>query len=588
MTLCLLDRSELGRITPVTVVARHRTAMTRTFLSRPVQQLLTDGLLQEGTSFFDFGCGRGGDVRRLQDLGHLATGWDPAHAPSAPKLKAKVVNLGYVINVIEDQNERRQALLDAWGLTEEVLVVSARLDWESASSQGKTFGDGLVTKTGTFQKYYSQSELRAWIDVVTGSRSVAAAPGIFYVFRSSVAEQRLLAHHAREGHGSRLGIAELIYGQHRDLLAPLERWVEEHRSLPTPPDLANSTQIVETFDSIRSAFSLIRRVTDSSRWIGVNLGNRRSSEAVFEANLDLLQPLIDFLSERGRLPHSGELTDEAAINDQFGSVRRAFSLVRRVTGAERWVDLEARSGRDFLVYLALAAFVGRPKFGELPEDLQHDARDFFGSYKEACGQADALLFGAGNQEALELACRSTPFGKLTPEALYVHVAGLPQLPALLRVYAGCSETLTGKVDDATLLKIHRLKPQVSFLLYPTFDKDPHPALSASIVGRLHDYSVSYKDFSERENPPILHRKEAFVPLDYPGREKFERLTLQEERAGLLNDPTIGTRQGWGNALSDAGYALRGHRLINSPAHQISPDRTPTMGSSYTDPPSTPN
>ena len=127
--------SELGRINPVTVVARHRTAMTRTFLSRPVQQLLTDGLLQEGTTFFDFGCGRGGDVRRLVDLGHEAAGWDPAHASSAPKHKAKVVNLGYVVNVIEDQNERRQALLDAWGLTEEVLVVSARLDWESASSQ---------------------------------------------------------------------------------------------------------------------------------------------------------------------------------------------------------------------------------------------------------------------------------------------------------------------------------------------------------------------------------------------------------------------------------------------------------------------
>ena len=171
--------------------------------------------------------------------------------------------------------------------------------------------------------------------------------------------------------------------------------------------------------------------------------------------------------------------------------------------------------------------------------------------------------GAGNQEALELACRSAAFGKLTPEALYVHISGLAQLPALLRVYVGCSETLTGKVDNATLLKIHRLKPQVSFLVYPTFDSDPHPALAASIVGRLHDYSVSYKDFSDRENPPILHRKEAFVPADYPAREKFERLTLQEERAGLLNDPSIGTRQGWDVALANARYSLRGHRLIRA-------------------------
>jgi len=256
---------------------------------------------------------------------------------------------------------------------------------------------------------------------------------------------------------------------------------------------------------------------------------------------------------------------ETSINERFGSIRRAFSLVRRVTGTERWSEFETRSSQDFLVYLALAAFVGRPKFSELPEDLQHDARDLFGSYKAACSQADTLLFGAGNQEALELACRSAAFGKLTPEALYVHVAGIARLPALLRVYVGCSETLTGKVDNATLLKIHRLKPQVSFLVYPTFDRDPHPPLAASIVGRLHDYSVSYKDFSGRENPPILHRKEAFVPSDYPGREKFERLTNQEERAGLLGDPTIGTQAGWSEALETAGYSLSGHRLIRTKA-----------------------
>ncbi len=32
------------------------------------------------------------------------------------------------------------------------------------------------------------------------------------------------------------------------------------------------------------------------------------------------------------------------------------------------------------------------------------------------------------------------------------------------------------------------------------------------------------DYTERANPPILHRKESFVAEDYPGREKFARLT----------------------------------------------------------------
>ena len=171
--------------------------MTRSFLSRPVQQLLLDGLMDDGASLFDYGCGRGGDVRRLLELGHDAAGWDPAHAADKPKRRAGVVNLGYVVNVIEDIHERQEALQAAWHLTDEVLVVSGRLVWEVNGAPGRPFGDGWITTSGTFQKFYTQEELRSWIDGVLGEQSVAAAPGIFYVFRSEAAEQRLLARHAR-------------------------------------------------------------------------------------------------------------------------------------------------------------------------------------------------------------------------------------------------------------------------------------------------------------------------------------------------------------------------------------------------------
>jgi hypothetical protein len=42
-------------------------------------------------------------------------------------LPADVVNIGYVINVIEDTAERRQALLKAWSLTQKVLIVAAQV-----------------------------------------------------------------------------------------------------------------------------------------------------------------------------------------------------------------------------------------------------------------------------------------------------------------------------------------------------------------------------------------------------------------------------------------------------------------------------
>jgi DNA phosphorothioation-associated putative methyltransferase len=108
-----------------------------------------------------------------------------------------------------------------------------------------------------------------------------------------------------------------------------------------------------------------------------------------------------------------------------------------------------------------------------------------------------------------------------------------------------------------------VKPQVSFLVYPNFDKDPHPALAASVIGRLRELTVTYRDFTHRDNPPLLHRKETFVPDKYPQREKFSRLTAQEERAGLLDLPTVGTRSGWFEVLAGAGLELRGHRLVRA-------------------------
>ncbi|GAG23848.1 unnamed protein product, partial [marine sediment metagenome] len=109
-----------------TSIDRHRTALTRHQLSRPVQLALSDGLLSPETSAFDYGCGRGGDLRILQRRGFDCDGWDPAHRANATKRIADVVNLGYVVNVIEDPRERIDTLKEAWRLTAKLLVVSAQ------------------------------------------------------------------------------------------------------------------------------------------------------------------------------------------------------------------------------------------------------------------------------------------------------------------------------------------------------------------------------------------------------------------------------------------------------------------------------
>lgn len=532
-------------------------------LSRPMQQAFNDGLLEGNPTVFDYGCGRGDDIRALSQLGLAASGWDPAHAAASPKHYADLVNLGYVVNVIEDERERANTLRAAWKLARSVLVVSARLTWDPDSTSGQPFGDGRLTNAGTFQKFYAPEELKAWVEATLGALTVTASPGILYVFRDERGAHRLLAKQSRQSNRPRQGIAELLYHQGQELLLPVELFVSEHRRLPAPVDIPNGDEVIERFGSIRSAFALVRRATGQRRWTDIDLGGRKRSEKRFEDHLDDLQPLIDFVGDRGRLPRAGELENEATLHAEFGSVRAAFSLVRRVTGPERWTELEQIAKENFLVYAALAAFGGRPKFSDLPDDLQYDAKDLYGSYSSACAEADRVLYSIADVDAINAACVNAEFGKLTPEALYVHAAYVHDLPTVLRVYEGAARQITGDVDDATIIKLNRLKPQVSFLVYPEFETDPHPALQASIVAKLGEIRVKYRYFGNSENPPILHRKELFVPQRHPTRAKFARLTAREQRAGLLDRTDIGTAAVWQAHLRNRGLELRGHRLLRT-------------------------
>src|SRR5207244_2921100 len=63
-------------------INRHKTALTRYDLSKPVKTLMEYGLLKPDSTIFDYGCGQGGDVSGLRALGYKVDGWDPSHCPS--------------------------------------------------------------------------------------------------------------------------------------------------------------------------------------------------------------------------------------------------------------------------------------------------------------------------------------------------------------------------------------------------------------------------------------------------------------------------------------------------------------------------
>ena len=469
-----------------------RTAIRRTALSRPVTLAVDDGLVHQERTFFDYGCGRGDDLLRLHKMGIPVSGWDPAFFPDEERTPADVVNLGYVVNVIEDPDERVVVLTAAWEITRKVLIVSARLDWEATDTAVDFQGDGIVTGKRTFQKFFTQEELRQWIEQTLSRRPVAAAPGVFYVFRDESDAQSFAVNR-----------------------------VSRYRRIP----------------AIEECQELI------------------------VDHKELIEPLIAFVTERGRLPVDGELPIAPQLSQIFGSVARAFSLLRRVTATDRWGRIRQERRADVLVYLALAAFPKRHRFGALPDELRHDIRAFFGSYKSGCAEADALLFSAGDQDAVDRACRAASVGKLLPEALYVHHTAVEHLPPVLRVYEGCGRQLAGAVEGLTLVKLFRRRARVSYLAYEDFDRVAHPALRSAVGADLKRLDLHFHDYTRSANPPVLHRKELFVANDYPARQLFARLSAREDRLGLLSaSSTIGTRNGWLAVLSNAGMSIHGHRL----------------------------
>ena len=217
------DRIMTGQSDIRVEVPRHKTAIGRTTLSRPVRLALIDGILRQDARFFDYGCGRGDDLRILGAMGYEGSGWDPVHRPASAAEPAAVVNLGYVVNVIENSQERCDALRRAWSLAEQVLVVSARLAAEASTiSDASAFADGCLTSRGTFQKLFEQHELKHWIDRTLETSALPAGPGVFYVFRSEEARSAFLASRQRRQITiPRIARPLALYEQHKDLLAPL-------------------------------------------------------------------------------------------------------------------------------------------------------------------------------------------------------------------------------------------------------------------------------------------------------------------------------------------------------------------------------
>lgn len=175
-----------------TTTNSKRTAISRKTYSRPVRWLISSGLIGKDSSntVLDYGCGRGQDVVRLIADGIDAAGYDPQFPEWAEGVTraADIVNLGYVLNVIDNPAVRVGVLLHAWLLTRKAMLISTICNVPKGA---EPCGDGVRTKANTFQKLFRGEQLHQFIQQVLGTRNtlVKVAQNSYLMIREDADEE---------------------------------------------------------------------------------------------------------------------------------------------------------------------------------------------------------------------------------------------------------------------------------------------------------------------------------------------------------------------------------------------------------------
>ena len=455
-------------------VRRERTAIARSDLSRPVQLLIGNGVLTPEHTFFDYGCGLGDDIRFLQSLGYIAHGWDPAHRPGETPRKAAVVNLGYVLNVIEHPAERADALHRAFDLAQTCLSVAVLVGSATYAGEAQTYGDGVLTSRRTFQKYYRQEESARYLQDVLGVAPIPLETGVFLVFRRSVDAHAFLLNRVQRS-------VPLIHGVARQRKRLLRN------------------VLMSTFQTERP-----------EAWAGY----------------------VDFVSARGRPPADGEIETLRIAADHGLAPADLWDAATSMLPEEQLAEQRRRRCNQYLVFVAISRFRGAPRLRDLPTATRFDIRYYFRSYSALNELSNKHLFAAGNEQQVAGLCESAPVGVNTTDGYFVARRDLPALDPTLQIYAHLGELFSGNLDRIDVIKIHKTSPRLS--LFALSDvHETMPRLTTRIKVDLQSQEVRLFDHATNAYPELLVGKQL---LGFHEGSTDDRAIVLGRRILLLDEP----------------------------------------------------
>ncbi|SDM66221.1 DNA phosphorothioation-associated putative methyltransferase [Methylobacterium phyllostachyos] len=460
---------------PSLEIARHRTAIARNRLSAPMQSLVRHEFVSPGTTVLDYGCGQGDDVRALVEGGVEAFGWDPHFLPDGTLAQADAVNLGFVLNVIEEPVERLETLRRAWSYCRRVLAVAVMISGHRPTAGLRPYRDGFVTSRGTFQRYFTPDELKEMVREALGVEGFAVGLGVVFAFRDPADERAFL---------------------YRRQVRRAERVVSYR-----PPPRERAIQ---------------------------------PREPLAERMRPTLDALWATLMAVGRVPSFDELPTDVghALRKSNVSISRAIGWCEGIFDRDEFERAAAARKEDLVLYFALGAFTQSVALSDLAARLQRDARAFFGGVGKAKEAAMAFLFSLRASDHIRFASKQAIGAGIAHEdgrgGIHFRREKKDDLPLALRGVVGCASVLYGDLDDVEVVRIDMEKMAVS-LLYITDFEAKLPLIVRDVRINLRNQAISDKIFDEDGRRVFLARS-AYATDE---RERVQREAIETRVRRLL-------------------------------------------------------
>ena len=476
-------------------VFRHRTALKRKKLSSCMGALVDSSLITKTSEIFDYGCGRGDDVTILgKNNFEKVSGWDPYFAKdnAIPK-KSEFVSLSFVLNVIEDTDERHLVFKKAFQIASKALVFSVMLEHQNTLQFAYPFNDGYLTSINTFQKYYSASEIEALVKEQLNATAIKLGPGIYIVFKEKSLEQ------------------EYFFKRQLGLLVETKSAVKDDAGDSFAEALVNKmVKTILSFGRVPKLAELKTKFQDEISKAKVSY-NRLSRLALSQISISDLKHV--------REAFSGEILIFLAIN--------------RFDGRMKYVDLPEKFQIDV-----------RAHFGSL-KNANEEAERLLFSLSDTGGLISAALDAerAGN-------------GRLIGTKFRCHSKQCENLPKNLRLFYKIGERLHRSIMDNDIIQLHLETKKMAFLIVNEFEKSALPRIHSREIVNFATQNTAIVLHQEKEQVRILYLKSALMAAEDENYEK-QRVFDQEvlEKSGDLFDDNEPSFEEFAHSIMKAGIKI---------------------------------